>query len=133
MLAGIALCIATVIIVKTRGPRMALVTALPLSWLVIVTSTAALQKLFNPSPRIGFLAHASDLADKLTAGILPSDLAAQAPRLIFNDHLNAALTMIFLALAWSVLLDTFRVCWRHIHGQHVMPSSEVGYVRTQLA
>ena len=133
MLAAIALCVGTVIIVKSHTPRYAVVTAIPLAWLVIVTTTAALHKLFNPAPRIGFLAHAQDLAAKLSGGSLPSDLAAQAPQLILNDRLNAALTLVFLALAWSVLFDTVRVCSRHLRGRIVMPSSEVPYVRTQLA
>ena len=133
MLAAIALCVGTVIIIKSRTPHYAAVTAIPLAWLVTVTTTAALYKLFDPAPRIGFLAHARDLAAKLSRGSLPSDLALQAPQLILNDRLNAALTLVFLVLAWSVLFDTVRVCSRHLRGRTVSPSSEVPYVRSQLA
>ena len=133
MLAAIALCVGTVIIIKSRTPHNAAVTAIPLAWLVTVTTTAALYKLFDPAPRIGFLAHARDLAAKLSRGSLPSDLALHAPQVILNDRLNAALTLLFLVLAWSVLFDTVRVCSRHLRGRTVSRSSEVPYVRSQLA
>ncbi|NBQ89519.1 MAG: carbon starvation protein A, partial [Betaproteobacteria bacterium] len=89
MLAAIALCVATTILFKSRGLRYALITGLPLVWLLAVTSTAALLKLFSPLPRVGFLAHAADLESKLAAGELTGPMLAQAPRLIFNDYLNA--------------------------------------------
>ena len=58
MLAAIALCVATTILVKSGKLRYAWITVLPLSWLVTVTSTAAVEKLLSPEPRVGFLAHA---------------------------------------------------------------------------
>ena len=63
LLASIALCLATTIIVKIRlrdrlhlGP--ALITLLPLIALVAITGTAALEKIYHPAPAIGFLAKA---------------------------------------------------------------------------
>ncbi len=66
LLASIALCLATTIILKTqlrdkRHPALALVTFLPLVWLLAVTGTAGYQKLRHPSPAIGFLAKAEQL------------------------------------------------------------------------
>ncbi len=66
LLAAIALCLATTIILKTqlrdrRHPALALVTLLPLVWLLCVTTTAGLQKISHPSPAIGFLAKAQQL------------------------------------------------------------------------
>ncbi len=78
LLASIALCLATTILLKMqlqprggptapgaiagRGgvgrPVVALVTLLPLVWLLAVTVTAGVQKIFHSSPRIGFLAAA---------------------------------------------------------------------------
>ena len=85
LLAIVAFCVATTIIVKMRKATYGLVTLLPLVWLVAVTFTAAWHKIFNPNPRIGFLAHAQQLANA----------AVQAPgtsRLIFNDRLDAVVT-----------------------------------------
>ena len=47
MLAGIALCVATGILVKQGKLRYAWVTGVPLAWLAIVTTTAAWQKIVS--------------------------------------------------------------------------------------
>jgi len=79
MLAAIALCLATTIILKTQlqseskaqspkpefgKPVLALITLVPLIWLVAVTFTAGIQKIWHPDPRIGFLAQATSLREK---------------------------------------------------------------------
>jgi len=132
MLAAIALCVATGILVKSGKLRYAWITALPLTWLVIITSTASWQKLTSDDPRIGFLAGAKSLADKLAAGTLPPEKAATAPQLIFNQQLDAVLVLLFLALLWLIVGDALRVCLRHLRGQPVPPLSEVHYQATKL-
>src|SRR3954462_4749462 len=62
LLAGIALCVATTIIIKMHRAKYALVTLAPLAWLVTVTFTASWHKIFDSDPRIGFLAQARQLA-----------------------------------------------------------------------
>lgn len=124
MLAAIALCVATTILIKSGKLRYAWVTALPLSWLVIITSTAAWEKLFSPELRVGFLAHAKDLSDKLAAGALPPDKVATAPQLILNDYVDAALTAFFLVTTWVLVLDTLRVSYRIVTGAAHPPLSE---------
>ena len=110
MLAGIALCVATTILVKTGKARYFWVTATPLAWLLVVTSTAAMEKLFSPELRIGFLAHAKDLSGQLASGRLSADMAVKAPRLIFNDYLDAGLTILFVTVSWILVFETIRVC-----------------------
>src|SRR5206468_3329196 len=73
LLAAIALCLATTILIKMqlarrREPILALVTFLPLAWLLTVTITAGIMKIKDPNPKIGFLAQAHTLeaqTDKL--------------------------------------------------------------------
>lgn len=132
MLAGIALCVATAIVVKAGRARYAWVTALPLAWLTAITTVAAWEKLFSPELRVGFLSHANDLAAQITAGTLTGDAAAQAERLIFNDRLDAALTAFFLIVMWIVVVETLRVCHAAVHGRRCPVSSETPYVRTEL-
>jgi carbon starvation protein len=132
MLAAIALCVGTTIIIKSGRLRYVWVTALPLAWLVTVTTSAALEKLFSLEPRIGFLAHANQLAQHLAAGALSSEMAAQAPQLIFNDRLDALLTALFLIITWVLVFDTLRVCYNMVSGRRFLPLSETPYVPTQL-
>ena len=132
MLAAIALCVATTIIVKSGRAQFVWVTALPLTWLVIVTTSAAWAKLFDPDLRVGFLSHASDLADKLAAGTLQGAAAVQAPQLIFNDRLDAALTFFFLLTTWVLVIETARVCHAALTGKRCLPSSEVPHTPRQL-
>ena len=128
MLAAIALSVATAILVKQGKLRYAWVTGVPLTWLAIVTSTAAWQKIFAVEPRIGFLAGANDLAAKLAAGLLPAKQAAVAPQLIFNLKLDAMLTVFFAAVLWLIIADALRVSWRVVQGRPVTPSTEARYV-----
>src|ERR1044072_5005047 len=88
MLASIALSIATGIIIKQGKIRYAFVTAVPLAWLAIVTTTAAWQKVFSVDPKHGFFAGADALAAQLAAGTLSPERAAVAPTLIFNQNLD---------------------------------------------
>jgi carbon starvation protein len=133
MLAGIALAIATAIFLKTGRARYCWVTGLPLTWLAIVTSTAAYQKLFSLDPRIGFLAGASDLADKLAAGALAMDKAAVAGKLMLNLRIDAALTAFFLLVLWAVILDMLSIGWRVYRGEALKPVVEASYQRTRYA
>lgn len=132
MLAAIALCVATGILVKSEKLKYAWITGLPLVWLVIVTSTAAWQKIFSDDIRVGFLAAANDLATKLTAGVLPPEKAAVAPNLIFNQQLDAYLTMFFVAVLWVVILDTSRVIVRYFAGKPLLPLTEVAHEPSRL-
>jgi carbon starvation protein len=132
MLAAIALCVATTILVKSRKGRFAWATAAPLVWLIVVTSSAAWQKLFSPDVKLGFLAHAEDLAAQLAAGALNGAVAAQAPRLIFNDRLDAALTLFFLITVWVLVFETARVCYAALAGKRCPPITETPHVPSRL-
>lgn len=133
MLAAIALCVGTAILVKSGKLKYAWVTALPLAWLVTITSTAAWQKIMSDDIRVGFFAAANDLSQKLAAGVLPPEKAAVAPQLIFNQHLDAYLTMFFVAILWVVIVDMLRTAYRSATGKTVLPLTEVPYVKTQGA
>jgi carbon starvation protein len=82
LLASIALCLATTVILKMQlapreelkipnaksrkgRPIFALATLIPLIWLLAVTMTAGAEKIFHEDPRIGFLASAKALDAKI--------------------------------------------------------------------
>ena len=50
---------------KVGRPALALITLVPLVWLLAVTVTAGVQKIWNADPRIGFLAQAKVLSGKM--------------------------------------------------------------------
>lgn len=129
LLAGIALCVATGILIKQGKLRYCWVTAAPLAWLAVVTTAASWEKLVSDDPRIGFLAAANQLADKLAAGALKPEQAAVAPQLIFNQRLDAVLALLLTAILWVVIADMLRVSLRAIQGKPVPPDSEAPYVK----
>ncbi|MEN6585580.1 MAG: carbon starvation CstA 5TM domain-containing protein, partial [Sulfuricella sp.] len=132
MLAAIALSVATGILVKSGKLKYAWISAVPLAWLAIVTTTAAWVKVTSPDVRIGFFAAANDLADKLAAGALPPDKAAVAPQLIFNQQLDAWLTLFFVILLWVIIFDMLRVCFGHLQGKAVPPLTESPHEPSRL-
>ena len=132
MLAAIALCVATGILVKSGKLKYAWITGLPLVWLVIITTTAAWQKIFSDDIRVGFFAAANDLTAKLAAGALPADKAAVAPQLIFNQQLDAYLTMFFIAVLWVVIVDMVYVTYKYLAGKPLLPLTEVAREPSRL-
>ena len=133
MLAGIALTVATGILIKSGKLKYAWVTGLPLTWLAICTTTAAYEKVFSANPKIGFFAGANDLAAKLASGALPPDKAAIAPQLIFNQQFDGWIAAFFMAILWVIIIDMLRVSYRHVKGLAVPPLSEAPHEKTRLA
>jgi carbon starvation protein len=125
LLAAIALCVGTTVLVKMHGAKFMWVTCVPLAWLVIVTFTAGWQKIFSDSPAIGFLSQ----ADVLVRGPQTSATAA----LIFNNRLDAAVTGIFLVLVATILIDSIRAWVSILSGARQTQSHETGFVLSQLA
>jgi len=109
LLAAVALSVGTTLLIRHGKAAHAWVTLLPLTWLLIVTTTACWQKLFHADPRIGFLSHASRISSDVVAGVLEP---ARGARLIFNDRINAALAAVFLIVTWTVVIASARVWLR---------------------
>ncbi len=133
MLAAIALSVGTGILIKSGKASKAWITGLPLVWLLTITTTAVYEKVFSDDVRVGFFAAANDLSQKLSAGLLPPEKAAVAPQLIFNQQLDAWLTVFFVLMLWIVVLDMLRMSWRSLAGKTVLPGSETPYVASRLS
>ncbi|AGA75386.1 carbon starvation protein A [Pseudomonas plecoglossicida] len=111
MLAGIALMLGTVVLIKMKRQRYVWVTLLPAVWLLICTTTAGLIKLFDPNPAVGFLALAKKYSAALDAGqvLAPAKDIGQMQHVIFNAYTNAGLTVLFLVVVFSVLFFAVKV------------------------
>jgi carbon starvation protein len=105
LLAAVALCVGTTVLIKGGRARYAWVTLLPLAWVLTVTLTAGWQKVFAADPRLGFLSHATVTAAQVTAGSLD---AARGARLIFNDRLDAVTALAFMAVTLLVVAASAR-------------------------
>jgi carbon starvation protein len=125
LLATVALCVATTIIIKMHRTRYAAVTLVPLAWLVAVTFTASWHKIFDLNPRVGFLAQAQVLA----AGPATNATA----RLIFNNRLDAAVTAVLVVMVALVLIESVRQWIAVLTGTEEVRVREVPFVMTRLA
>ena len=130
LLAGVALCVGTTLIIKAGKLRYAWVTLGPLAWLLSVTLTAGWQKIFAADPRLGFLAHAADTQAKVLAGALDP---ARGARMIFNDRVDAALAGIFMAIVVALLLASVREWIAVARGRKPAVLKEAPYVETAYA
>jgi carbon starvation protein len=140
MLAAIGLCLGTTIILKmtlqprtaeqprvqspkskVRGPGLALITLVPLVWLLAVTMTAGVQKIWHPDPRIGFLAQAKVLREEAPAlervvnaagqieAIEKAEQALHKNRVQrFNNELDAVVAGAFLVLVSAIVVLSVR-------------------------
>jgi carbon starvation protein len=136
MLAAIGLCLGTTIILKMNlqpdadrkskvqspkskvgRPALALITLVPLVWLLAVTMTAGGEKIWHPDPRIGFLAQAKVLREEAPAleravkaggEIEASEQAEQALHKNrvqrFNNELDAVVAGAFLVLVSAIVV-----------------------------
>jgi carbon starvation protein len=125
LLATVALCVATTIIIKLHRMRCAAVTLVPLTWLVAVTFTASWHKIFDSDPRIGFLAQARILAQG------PATNATA--HLIFNNRLDAALTAVLVVMVALVLIESGRQWAGVLSGREDTRVKETPFVMTRLA
>jgi carbon starvation protein len=125
LLAAIALCVGTTVLVKSHRYRFMWVTCVPLAWLAVVTFTAGWQKIFSPLPGLGFLAH----ADLLASG----PQTATTATLIFNDRLDATVCGVFLVMVSVILVDSLRVWAGILLGERKSSSTETPFVPSRLA
>jgi len=123
LLAAIALCLATTVLLKMqiqrqRSPAAALVTLVPLVWLLVVTLTAGYIKVLDPNPKIGFLAGARAAEAKLVT--LEETFGKQSPdseeaaktktaiattrTVRFNATVDAYVTAIFMGLVGAIVV-----------------------------
>jgi carbon starvation protein len=123
LLAAVALCVATTILIKMGRQRYVWVTLAPLAWLIVVTMTAGWQKVFAADPKLGFLAHAATLA---------GSAAPDAARLIFNDRLNAVVALFFMAVVAMLVFTSAREWWLVLSRRKPAVVHEAPFVESSL-
>jgi len=121
LLAAVALCVGTTVIIKMGRARYAWVTLAPLAWLVTITMTAGWQKVFAADPKLGFLAHAASLAGSAQPNV---------GRMIFNDRLDAGVALLFMSIVSLLVLSSVREWWLILSGRKAPVLHEAPYVES---
>ena len=100
MLAGIALLLASTMLVKMKRERYVWVTLVPTAWLLITTLTAGVEKIFSSDARVGFLALAHKFSDAAAQGkvLAPAKSIDEMQRVAFNNYLDAVVCGFFVVL-----------------------------------
>jgi carbon starvation protein len=129
LLAIVAMCVASMILIKMGRVKWVWVTLVPLTWLTIVVFTAALQKIFHSNPRIGFLSHANLLASQA----IPPGKESEIAHLIFNDRLNAGVAATLVILVSIVLIESGLEAARVLSGRKTARVDETPFVASRLA
>ena len=124
LLAAVALCIGTTLLVKMGKLRHAWVTIAPLAWLTAATLTAGYQKVWASDPALGFLAHAQSLANSTNPN---------AARMILNDRIDAGLALFFMLIVIVVIIACGRECWLVAAKKKAPRVNEAPFVETQMA
>jgi len=109
ILAAIALSVGTAILIRTGRVKFAWITGMPLAWLAIITSTAAYQKIFSEDVRVGFLAGANTMTEKVNSGMVSEEKINIMNQLIFNLRFDAVITAILTIVLWLVIFDVLKL------------------------
>ena len=124
LLAAVALCVGTTILIKMGKARFAWVTLAPLAWLVTVTMTAGWQKVFSSDARLGFLTHAASLAGSVDPN---------AARLVFNDRLDAGVALLFMVIVTLLIVTSVWEWWAVLTRSKPAVTREAPFVESAYA
>src|SRR5207249_3540181 len=124
LLAAVALSVGTTILIKMGKARFAWVTLAPLAWLVTVTMTAGWQKVFSSDARLGFLAHAATLVGSVDPN---------APRLVFNDRLDAGVALLFMVIVTLLIVTSVWEWWAVLTRSKPAVTREAPFVESAYA
>jgi carbon starvation protein len=133
LLAAVALVVATTILMKMGRLRWIWVTLIPTAWLVTITMTASWQKIFDPSPRMGFLAAANAMTAQLATGKIAAAKIAETQRLIFNQRLDAVVTVVLAGMILALLAEALIQWTAILSKRRAAMLHESPYVATRWA
>jgi carbon starvation protein len=127
--AGVALTVATTILIKMGKLRYVWVTLVPLAWDAVVTLTASGYKIFSSNPQIGFFAQRSAAMDAYNAGEVYTGASTlgQTQQIITNATVDGILSIIFALAVIIVIADAARVWFGLIRGRQEPELHEAPY------
>jgi carbon starvation protein len=126
LLAVIAFCLGTTLLIKSGKARYCWVTLVPLVFLTVVTFTAGWMKIFSPKAA-GFLPAVRKLQGQLDAGVPAAQLHA-VERALFNARLDIAVVVVFLSCVAIITSACMWEWWRILRGTKPVEIHESPYV-----
>ena len=130
LLAAVALCVGTTLLIKGGKQRYAWTTLLPLTWLLVVCLTAGWQKIFAADPRLGFLSHATRVREQIASGVIDPSIGA---RMIFNDRLDAVVAAVFMTITVVLVIASAREWIAVLRGKKPAETKESAFVESAYA
>ncbi|MCA1962930.1 MAG: carbon starvation protein A [Prosthecobacter sp.] len=103
LLAVIAFCLGTTILIKMGKARYLAVTGVPLLFLMSATFSAGYIKIFDKDPKMGFIAAADSFAAKIAAGGTEQQLKEWSAQQ-FNFTVDTVVTAFFLCAVAIIFL-----------------------------
>ena len=126
LLAVIAFCLGTTILIKMGRVRYCWITVIPMIFLTVVTFTAGWMKIFSPKAA-GFLPAIAKMKAQIAGGLSPDALKV-AERSLTNARVDVAITALFLFLVAAILIGCAREWWLILSGRKVSQLHESEYV-----
>ena len=126
LLAVIAFCLGTVILIKMGKARYCWVTAIPMLFLTVVTFSAGYLKLFSAGSA-GFFPEIEKQQALIAKG-LGGDALKAAETALFNARLDIGVTITFLTFVAIIVLGTARECWLLLTKRKAIVLRESAYV-----
>jgi carbon starvation protein len=115
LLAVIALCLGTTILIKMQKTRYIFVTLGPLCFMIAVTFSAAYLKIFSADPKLGFLSGAESLT-RTAASLTDATKAAEAIRQAAIWRFDAFVAFAFVALVFLIAAGSAWEWWKLLRG-----------------
>ena len=127
LLAVVAFCLGTTLLIKMGKARYLAVTVVPLLFLISVTYTAGFTKIFAKDPAMGFLAGAKSYGEKIAAGGGGEQLAVWR-KIQFMNQIDAAVAGFFLVCVTVIVLGCAYEWFRLLTGRKPIVLNESPYV-----
>jgi carbon starvation protein len=115
LLAVIALCLGTTVLIKMGKAHYIFVTLAPLCFMVAVTFSAAYLKIFSADARLGFLSGADSLT-RTAASLTDPTKAAEMVRQAAIWRFDAFVAFAFVALVFLIVAGSAWEWWKLLRG-----------------
>ena len=128
LMAVIAFCLGTTLLIKMGRTRYILVTAVPLVFLICVTFSAGFIKIFDKNPAMGFLAGAREYANMIAVGGTAEEISVWEKVMRMNQ-IDALVAGFFLLCVAVIVVGCAYEWFLLLSGRKKIVLKESPYIR----